>query len=359
MLRAMAERALYYPEWIVGDPRFLLESLLYWDTLAVIVPVDDFRPSMGHPDRQMSDVLATVHKKFVTPIAPTKDQRVNVHARLSEIFATKAVPEWLTFEKLQPENVTTLAAEKLAEDTFKMLEQSGWARKAGEVDGVKTYEASLATANVIMAALAEECSSSTMPPITRDAGGFMTSCNSLLAELDSQKGLSLGARVGTSLEVPVKQDVDFLLEDISLPALSRDPSVDDFKRLLRDRDNPMLTGLRQSFVKKVDEYLAKLKAAKGGERLVIRRQFRDEHKLQLAGLHEELAGLGWDTLCSKSGVCAVLFGIATAFALPAALGAVGGLEAMRREYRQKRNKVLRDNWVSWASGFASDRFTLV
>lgn len=359
MLAGMAERALYYPEWVVGDPRFLFESLLYWDQLAVMVPQDGYRPTMSHHDSKLSALLSTVQQKYVTAFAPDNDQKKAAHIRLLEVFENTASPEWLTPDKLKPTQMTSLAVDKLAGDTVHMLESSGWLKKAGKIDGFQTYNASEAAAYVVMAALAEACSSATMPPITRDAGWFMTSCNVLLAEIASPRGLSVGARVGSHLETPVRKDVDFLLEDIELPALARDPTATDFERLLEYREDARLNRLRKSYVKKVDEYLVQLRAAKGGERLAIREQFRAERKQSLSALHEELRQLRWDALCSKEGVCAVLFGVASAFAPIAAFGAAGALEATRRDYRQKRNEILAENWVSWASGLASARFTLV
>jgi hypothetical protein len=277
----MPTRALYYPEWTISSPEFLVESLLFWDRLAVLVPRDGFFGGIWHPDAEMKRLLSTLHEEHVTPIVPSEEQKKHVHERLSLIFE-KDAPQYLRPENLGPSSNVTLAADKFSPDTVNMLAGQRWLRRGAPIGNIVTYEVSQAAANVVMAALANECGSSDMPPITRDAGGFVATCNSLLGELGAPRGLALGERVESATQDPIEGDVAFLLEPISHVGI-RDPiTAPDLRRVIIARNDPDIEGRRKEFVAKVEAYLSKIRAAKGGERDVIRDEFgrgSSSHKL--------------------------------------------------------------------------------
>ena len=354
----MPARALYYPEWSIGDPVFLAESLLYWDRLAVIVPEPHFFGGVWHADDRIRGLFADLHKEFVTPIVPTEAQKLRVHGRVAALFARDA-PEWFQPRALQPTRFTTLAADKFAPETIEMLTHHQWTRRAEARGDLSTYHVSLAAANVVMAALADECSSAQMPPITRDPGGFVAACNSLLQLLAAPQGLTLGDRVGAAVARPIETDLAFLLASVPHVGLGPEPTAGDLERVIKARRNPDVEALRTTFVAKVDAYLTTLRSAEGGERNIVRDQFLHEMNTALAKLKRELVRVGLGTLLSKEGLCALVAGVVVSAVATPAVGLAIGLGAGLVEYRQKRREVLEKNWASWAFDVGQGMITLV
>jgi hypothetical protein len=354
----MPARALYYPEWSISDAAFLAEALLYWDRLSVIVPEENFSAGVWHPDERTNRLFNKLHEEFVTPIVPNDAQKTCVHERLSRIFESDVAPTWFRPENLQPDTVTTLAADKFSSATMEMLQEHKWARESARIDRIRTYNVSLAAANVVMAALANECSSGEMPPITRDAGGFVANCNSLLQELKAPQGLALGERLGPAVERPVESDLAFLLARVPHIGLRPQVTAYDLERVIEARRDPDVNSQRQAFVSKVDAYLDKLRGLKGGERNVLRDQFVDELNMAIAKLKRELSRVGLRTVFSKEGLCALLIGAAAETLVPT-LGLVVGLTGGLLDYRQKRREVLEKNWAAWAFGLRQTTITLV
>jgi hypothetical protein len=70
----MAQQALYYPTWGIPDPRFLFDSLLYWERLACIVPEPEFRPRAPRNDHLDRPVDA-LHERFVSGITASKGSK--------------------------------------------------------------------------------------------------------------------------------------------------------------------------------------------------------------------------------------------------------------------------------------------
>jgi hypothetical protein len=91
----MSGRALYYPEWTISDPQFLVEALLYWDRLAVMVPMQGYFHGVYHPDQEIKKIFNDLHEEFVTPIVPNDDQKERVHQRLSLLFEDMKAPDYL------------------------------------------------------------------------------------------------------------------------------------------------------------------------------------------------------------------------------------------------------------------------
>src|SRR5574341_1899504 len=88
-----------------------------------------------------------------------------------------------------------IAENKLCYDTVNLLRKKGWvARLPGtsrqEYLGDDYWVLHSAVANLILGAVADECSSPTMPPVTDDPGSFTANCNLLLTELGAQHGIT-------------------------------------------------------------------------------------------------------------------------------------------------------------------------
>ena len=310
-----------------------------------------------NPAQKPFGLFNDLHQEFVTPIVPDENQKKRVHERLSLLFEDRKAPDYLQPHRLLPHTVTSIAADKFADNTVRMLAKQKWIGEDESIPGIPTYQISLAAANVIMAALANECSSDGMPPITRDPGGFKAACNTLLHELASPQGLAFGERVDTAIEKPVEADLAFLLAPV--PHLSIGPNVTagDLRSLMKARHDPDLNGLREAYCRRIDAYLAQLRSAEGGERRVIRDQFAEEHRIALSKLKSELQRVGLRSLFSKDGLCALVVASLVSLAAPG-LGVAVGLTGGLLEYQQKRREVFDKNWVSWAFLTGEGKITL-
>jgi hypothetical protein len=82
------QRALYYPTWAVDDPRFLFESLLYWERLVCIAPYSGFQPRVHIPG-ELGPPVDELHQRFVSRMAPTAEQRGLVHAQVEELLGAR------------------------------------------------------------------------------------------------------------------------------------------------------------------------------------------------------------------------------------------------------------------------------
>lgn len=359
----MPDHALYYPAWGISDPVFMAESLLYWDRLACIVPEDrKLRP--WHADPAMQKVLDEAHELFVSPVVPTHEQKARAHERI-KAFAELDPPEWC-----RPENFAhgkgdktgnIIAIEKLDHDTVELLMQKGWMERLPGAAHRK-YEGDYgllhsAASNLILEALAEECSSPTMPPVTDDLGSFTTSCNLLLRELDAPTGVTItegNPRSHTHFE----SDYAFLLAKV--PILSLAPSSispDVIRLILQARRESSIDEQRQMFRKKVDEYLEKLRSVEEPEKQVLADKFEDELKKDQDELGRELRRIGVGTILSKKGLVAIVLDALTGV-LDLGLGLAIGLTRQLIDYGPMRDEVLKKHWSSWLFSATAGRITV-
>ena len=146
--------ALFYPEWSINDPKFLFESLLYWDRLGCIVPDEMFKPenAVWAEDQEMEKVLKEANERFVTPYLLTDEQKGRAHSRIAE-FAAHPAPRTLRPEHLSSRDRSTMSVLKLAPKTLELLQTNRWANDTGRDD---MTELSSAAANLVMAALIDE-----------------------------------------------------------------------------------------------------------------------------------------------------------------------------------------------------------
>jgi len=343
----MPRCALFYPEWSINDPRFLFESLLYWDRLGCIVPDDNFKPWhwVSAEDEEMTKVLAAANERFVTPYVMTAEQKARAHRRIAE-FAIHRAPSHLRPECLKSRDRSLMSARKLADASVELLQKNKWMRESGRND---MNQISSAAGDLVMAALASECGSLEMPPITDDPAGFAASCDLVLDELGISRGMAVSQE-----KAPSAEDLSLLLESIPRLALE-DGRVDHqrLRKLIDAREEPDIAGLRDNFRDKVDEFLAALRTAEEPARQQIRDAFRDAVTVDLESLSTSLRLAGLGTLITVPGVVAVLLG----FSVPP-IAVVGGLIAGFFAHKKARRENLEKRWSSWLFASEHQRFSI-
>lgn len=201
----MPEHALYYPEWTINDPVFLAESLLFWDRLACLVPFADFDGQPWHDDEEVRKLMAEAHERYIFPLVPTEAQKQQAHRSIAA-FAEHDPPDWCRPENLKPHEKQIFSAYKFAPETVDLLRERGWTKQFPHPNNLEIQLIADAAADLMLGALAEACSSPTLPPITDDPGSFTANCNLLLNELGAPTGITTDAKKVKQSVVPEASD---------------------------------------------------------------------------------------------------------------------------------------------------------
>ncbi len=355
----MTHSALYYPGWGIDDPHFMFESLLYWDRLACIVPYDEFRPNAywrGGFGREAE----SLHDRFVTGLAPSEEDKEHAHHRLEQLLSTEP-PDWCLPENLAPDNESVLAVRKVSPRTITMLERHGWLAHRGDDSQVVIARAA---AGVLLGALVAEMASRTMPAITDNATVFRSTCNGLLMELQSQRGIGesrrgefeevglVGEAVDSDLAIVLARIVKLGIEEGELtPAM--------LTKLAALREDSGFNEQRERFCGEVDRYVEELRDCPVREHKVLHEHWEHELAKDREGLKRELRSAGIRSILDKEGVLATAVGAAAGAGVLAAAGPVGlvigvGIAAagIVDSARRRRAEVIEKHWTSWLAAAA-------
>jgi hypothetical protein len=354
----MPDRALFYPNWSIDDPVFLFESLVYWDRLGCIVPDKNFKPWRNvwsrDGDEDMSKVLAEANECFVVPIYPTHEQKERAHEIIVR-FANQRAPKNLRPEHFRSGDKAHMSSLKLLKKTVDLLSNNAWMKEAGSPN---MYEVSFPVGNLVMSALAGECSSNTMPPVTDDPTEFVASCDLVLNELKITKGLIVDED-GKPADA-IGEDLSFLFE--AIPHITvEDGQVDCrmLKTVITARSKPDIAGLQVKFREKVEKYLKELPDAEAPERQIIRDQFKRDVEQDLGALKKDLALAGLETLTTKEGWAAIGLGALIGTAASPGVGTIAGLFGGLIGYKKTRREKLEKHWTSWLFAAKHPRFSIV
>jgi hypothetical protein len=359
---SMPERALYYPEWGIADPAVLFEALLYWDRLACIVPYDGFQP-VGSVDPEFYGESQELHERFVTGLSPSLEQKQAVHERIVA-YIEEPPPEWYRPENLTPEQQANISALKIAPQTEKLLRDRGWVRLTPK-GPERLYDISLAAADLILAALVDEFASETLPPLTGDQAAYSATCNALLQQLRASKGI---VPDDDTERVAVGQgavDAFMATSFLRLGVSERPVTPNMLRRLRKLRDDPDFEGQRSQFCRKVDEYIANVRAAPDVERPLV----YDDWKRRLAqdreALRRDLRRAGFETVIEKESVVSLFVTGGMSSVAAASLGPVGlaiglGLGGARLAvaWRKRRRQVAEQHWTSFLFSVSRPRLGL-
>lgn len=346
----LVRRALYFPEWGVSDAAFMAQALMYWDTLACIVPVHGFTPMPQFvADQDMSRVLQELNRDFVQGLTPSPEQKGRVHDRLAAMIDVEA-PHPLQVRHLD-NAATNIASEKLSWKTIDLLQRNGWARTEVRDAGEFTVVHQL-TAQMVMHSLAVELSSSALPSVTARPVAFEAHRAQFL-------GLVGATPVAESSE-PIPADDAASLEALvvlpleTLTFAPRDITPGLLLRLWSLRNDAEWEVRRRSFTARMDAYVAGVRDLAGTDavRLPLEELRRDLDRDREA-LARELRRARVEAVATREtwfsfafgGVLSAL-GLATigAIAAPTLLAAGCGLYW---SYRRSRNEALAGHWTAW------------
>jgi len=340
--------------------RIPFESLLYWVRLAVITP-NEYSTHLPLRERtlepELGEAVEALNEAFVSAVTPNHEQQDAVHDRLRSVFE-HTPPDWCRPENLTPERSAHFSTWKFSPDTLRLLADLGWILDEDkEGDELRMRTVGLAAFNILLGALADECSSPTLPTITHDPGSFRASCNTLLLEVWAARG------VGAQRPAPPSGDEDSAFTLCSIARLGsgeRKVSAKDLKRLYKLRMNQDFDAQRQAFRERVDSYVDALRTAPAGERQLLIDHWTLELQRDRAGLKKELRRAGFQSIVDKDGVIAlVLVGAVSAvFAPLAAIGLSASAGRLLLSARRERRAALERHWSSWLFSIEKPQLTL-
>ena len=330
---------------------------MYWDKLATILPFEGF--AAWHGSDELGKELAALDERFLRPLIPTSEQKAAVHTRVAALLR-EPPPPWLRPAHLMAsDEQATLWAGKLSPSTLALLETSGWLTIG---PGEEAGAIAPAAANLVLAALAEECSSPTLPPITADVGAFRASCNTLLAELQAPAGLT-GPAWDVSNPAPTAAPDPtapaFLLATLSqLAPIPGTVGPRELGRLRKLRDDPDFDGQREAFCTTVDHYLKELSEAPPQEVALVVDDWAGRLKRDKELLRRDLRRAKLDAIIDKDGIVALVAsgglaagGVVAAGVIGGPIGAAIGLGVVAGRggvaYERRKREVLDQHWTAW------------
>jgi hypothetical protein len=349
----VSHRALYYPWTCIQDPRFLFETLLYWDRWACVVPIEHYLPNTyGPAGPDFVDVLGEAHERFATGIEPTDEIKEIVHARVAALLDVPA-PDWCRPEAL-PSDGTPIFISKLHYKTVSLLRDHGWANTEATAESGDHIVLMRAVACVVMSELVNAVGGESLPTITEDPSTFRGSCNALLWRVGAQRALDSGQ--GEAAEVPEDNDSAFLVASFLRLAHDDTPvTPDELRRLITLREDAGFNELREQFCSKVDQFVAELQSASSlAERGMIHDEWKQALSMDRDALVKDLRAARIGAVTEKDGLIATVAGVAVGGGALAALGPAGvvigvGLASvgLAKQYRERRREAMDNNWSSW------------
>jgi hypothetical protein len=362
----VSHRALYYPWTHIQDPRFLFESLLYWDRWACIVPHPLFEPSPRRPaDLEFGAVVAEAHERFATNIVPSDDVKDVVHERIAALLDVPA-PEWCRPEALPIESWPIFIT-KLHFKTIDLLTNHGWARPdTGEWEGERIV-LNHAASCVVMSELVNAITTETLPTITEEPETFRGNCNALLWRVGAQRALDEGD--GEAADVGEEADTSFLVS--TFLRLTCDASTplrpEDLSKLITLREDSGFNEMRERFCDHVDQFVADMGAtASEAERQVIADEWKQRLAMDRRDLVKDLRAARIESVTEKDGLIATVAGVAASGGAVVALGPIGvvigvGLATvgLARQHRRRREEAMDEHWSSFLFAAESPRLRLL
>lgn len=348
-------RALYYPTWGIPDPRFMFEALLYWDRLGCIVPFQGFKPGARWPE-ELRLVGERLHDEFVSAVVPDERAKEAAHGRIQQVLDV-GPPDWCRPESLDPGLATTFGLEKVSHHTLRLLRERGWLAEAPGLDPAAYGTMSSAAACLVLGVLTDELTSESFPRLTNERGLFTKTCNALLCELQTTRGLPDDA-LSASRAAPIDdaEDRAIVLAKIARLGIRGNQKITakDLARLADLRAREEFNAQRELFCKHVDRYVHDLRSADPPTRQLVHDDWASQLAQDRSGLKRELRSAGLEAMIDKEGILATGMGLAAGGGLVAVAGPVGiavglitGGAGIARSVRQRRAAVFAEHWTSW------------
>ncbi|MGO7347439.1 hypothetical protein ACCS92_08865 [Rhizobium ruizarguesonis] len=309
--------AIYYPRTQVHSRQIMKSSLLLWDTLHTIIPMEAYRPDYG--DR--CD-MAEAWELIGATIVPNATQRRRTHAAIETTLKAGVLPESLfQVSRLdQPSDVYEIWPHKFSTETWHLMRE----HRLTDVplpngDYPFTQEGGL----LVMAKLADACAGTQFARVT----------DRLMAYGMIGSG---GQRPGTEAEVvPITLD---LIDASSIPI---ENLIELRRREEIERNGNDYKQMRHNYADTVQRHASLLSSAVDQfDREEMNRQFRLEMETELKDLREALGRSAWDIVLKPVVVAAVVTGgsLATGVDLPVALTA-GAMAAIGSDWKEIADSV--------------------
>ncbi|QDV73242.1 hypothetical protein [Botrimarina mediterranea] len=390
----MPDRALYYPQTTIWDPRFLVDAMLYWDNVACIVPVESYRERRrGHP-AEMQAAMRGALDEFSSNLVPSDNQKRQAHEWLRETLIEGPAQRgetilWTDFfaDKASPQTLELLLhggwlkdCDKPAHEVERYVEQRKAGGKLSPEFGGYTLRLPKGITSLVMSALAAACSSEHMPPVTDDEYLFQDTINSLLNHQSSATGVTqvsfeykpdnepadiaaFSPRLGEAL---IGRDLRCLFATVPRlgQAVGQEVTPETLKNLTEARKKDDVRERQRAFREVVDRYLTQLRDAEDNERDLIVSDFKEAARRDLSVLKKELNKLSLWTLTAKEGSVGLGIGYACGMAaatnLPESMlvGSILGLTRSLIRHARERDKVLGQHWCTWAMTADNRRFRM-
>lgn len=263
--RLVMRSAIYYPRTQVRSKSIMKSSLLLWDELCTIVPMEHYSP-----DYSGQDDMAEAWELIGSPIVPRNSQKKRAHDAIEATIKSGSLPSSLydVSQIDQPDDIFDIWSHKFASQTWRMLCSHGLSDvPLPNGDYPLTQEGGL----LVMAKLADACAGSQFARVTDRLMAY-----GMIGSGDRRPGQE-------SEVVPITLD---LIDASSIP----------IERLiaLRKREAKEARGrdyqrMRHSYADMVQAHAVDLgQALDQFERDEMNRQFRDRMKTELKDLQEAL-----------------------------------------------------------------------
>lgn len=325
--------ALYYPHTTVQNEELIKTGLLLWDKLECIVPSEESYSSGLNQNIELEQASEII----LTGYVPTDNDKNRAHQAILEL-ATSELPQEFLLESARIKNPYLVYPQKFLQETWDALADTRLAeqRKASHFED---WAMSHALGLTIMSILANSCAGSEKRTVTDRVESY----RKLIQTSAGLHSGYLGQQVGDEHE---------RLVTISLQVI--DPRGISFDKLVSYRKNEGVATreLRHSYLKKIDEFAARLVSSEFHEasRQEIERQFKLEMSDNLSNFKEALKINAADTLLSKEvgiGMVAAV-GVATSpLTVPAAILGVGALLKKAKNFRADRKAAMEKHAMSW------------
>jgi hypothetical protein len=286
--------AIYYPYATIDNTMLIKSALLLWDKLEYVVPWKGFDP--GYVGE-----LADAMKLIGFERYPTPEEKEEAHGHLEEIF-TRPLPDIFHYDASARGTYEDyeIYPQKLLEGTWEMLQQLS---VAGAPLPNRDRPLSEPAGLTVMSVIADCCAGTTRSRVTDRGAAYATLSKILSASTNNEAKIPIE---GEEQLVPITLE----LIDFSTVELSK---LIEFRDKENGKDGHKYRELRYRYVDGLEKYVKQLTTTKGKASDVaeIRDAFRNDMKIDLQNLKDELRSAKREVALSKDVLVTALAGVGT------------------------------------------------
>ncbi|KAB2686791.1 hypothetical protein [Brucella pseudogrignonensis] len=296
--------AIYYPRTQVHSKQIMKSSLLLWDQLHTIIPMENHKPEYG--DRRD---MAEAWELIGATIVPNATQRQRTHVAIETTLRAGGLPQSLyrVGQIDQPSDVYEIWPQKFSMETWDLMREHRLTNvPLPNGDYPFTQEGGL----LVMAKLADACAGTQFARVT----------DRLMAY----------GMIGTGAQRPgiIAEVVPITLDIIDASSIPMQSLIDFRKREVRERNGRDYQRMRHNYADMVQQQASALSGAVDQrERDEMNRQFRFNMENELQDLRELLGRNVLDFVLKPVVVAAVVTGGSLAAGVPLSLALSAGATA--------------------------------